>query len=228
MAARCVPCKPVPVRVKLKDYRDRAGMTLEDMAERSGFSVSQLSRWETGKSNIPSERLSELARAYRCRISDIFEEDEDSPYQPTGPMIPIKGVVAAGVWKQAWEQPEGDLGDIPGRPDIRTPLKHRFGVIVEGDSMNEIYPPGTRLECVSFLGGAEIYSGRRVIVSRRRNGDEYEVTVKEYLQDEDGVEWLVPRSRNPTFQSPIRMDQPEPGIDQVQIVGIVVGSYRPE
>jgi SOS-response transcriptional repressor LexA len=94
--------------------------------------------------------------------------------------------------------------------------------------MNEVYPDGTILECVSFLADMEITNGRRVIVRRRRNGDEVEVTVKEYFRDESGVEWLVPRSRNPAFQAPIRADQQEPEVDEVQVIGLVVGSYRPE
>lgn len=220
-------CDPLSMRVRLKDYRDRLRLTLEAMAERSGFSVSQLSRWEQAKSNIPSERLPELARAYSCRIADIFEE-EDSPFQPLGPTLFIKGVAAAGRWAEAWELPDGELGTFPGRTDLTVPISQRFGVRLEGESMNAVYPHGTVLECVSFLSNVEITSGRRVIVSRRRNGTEIEVTVKEYQVDGDGVEWLVPRSHHPDFQTPFRVDQPGPGIDEVQIVGVVVGSYRPE
>jgi len=215
------------MRIKLKDHRDRLGITLEKMAERAGFSTSQLSRWEQGKSNIPSSTLPDLARAYHCRISDIFE-DEDSPFVALGPTLYVKGEAAAGQWLQEWEQPQDDWEPFTGRSDVRVPMEQRFGVRVRGDSMNEVYPSGTILECVSFLAGAEIENGRRVIVRRRRNGDEVEVTVKEYFRDADGVEWLVPRSSNPAFQAPIRADQQDPDVDEVAIIGIVVGSYRPE
>ena len=94
--------------------------------------------------------------------------------------------------------------------------------------MNEVYPPGTILECVSFLGGVEIASGRRVIVERVRVSGEREVTVKELYRDSDGIEWLVPRSTNPAFQAPVRADQQEADIVQVRVLGVVVGSYRPE
>lgn len=220
-------CKPGNMRIQLKQFRDRLRLTLEEMEEKSGFSKSQLSRWEQGRSNIPSERLPDLARAYECRIADIFEEDP-SPFMSLGPTLYVKGVAAAGRWHQAWEQPEDDWGTFTGRSDVTTPLSDRFGIRVQGDSMNEIYPHGTIVECVSFLGGAEIANGRRVVVRRRRNGDEYEVTIKEYHKDEEGVEWLVPKSSNPAFQSPIRMDEQEAGIDEVRVIGIVVGSYRPE
>lgn len=215
------------MRIKLKQFRDRLGLTLEDMAARADFSTSQLSRWEQGKSNIPSERLPDLARAYHCRISDIFEED-DSPFVPLGPTLYVRGPVQAGKWREAWETPVDEQTPFTGRIDVTAPIEHRFGVRVEGESMNEVYPAGTILECVSFLGGAEIENGRRVVVSRRRNGTEFEVTVKEYHRDANGIEWLVPKSRHPEFQMPIRADDQPPGIDEVQIIGIVVGSYRPE
>lgn len=196
------------------------------MAERSGFSTSQLSRWEAGKSNIPSERLPDLAKAYECRIGDIFEDD-DSPFVALGPTLYVRGPVAAGQWAEVWEYPQDEWFSFTGRADVTAPLRDRFGVKVVGESMNDLYPHGTILECVSFLGGAEIANGKRVIVERQRDDGEREVTVKEYLEDENGV-WLVPRSSNPAFQSPIRVDQEEAGIMQTRVIGVVVGSYRPE
>lgn len=223
----CTPCKPLVMRIRLREFRDRAGMTLEAMAERSGFSVSQLSRWESGASNIPSERLPVLAAAYQCRIADIFDEDE-SPYLQLGPTLQVKGAVAAGVWLEAREEPEDDWRSFTGRPDVVAPIRDRFGLQVEGDSMNDLYPPGTIVECVSFLGGAEIESGRRVIVERVREDGEREVTVKEYIRGDDGAEWLMPRSSNPAFQTPYKVGERDQGIAEVRILAVVVASYRYE
>lgn len=215
------------MRIRLREFRDRLGLTLEEMAERTGHSTSQLSRWEAGKSNIPSERLPDLARHYECRVGDIFD-DEDSPFVPLGPTLYVRGPVQAGQWREVWEEPEDTWKSFTGRSDVTAPLRDRFGVRVEGESMNDIYPHGTILECVSFLGGAEIASGKRVIVERLRTDGEREVTVKELHRDDQGIEWLVPRSSNPAFQTPVRADQQEPDIMQVRVIGVVVGSYRPE
>lgn len=215
------------MRIRLQDFRKRLRLTLEQMAERTGYSTSQLSRWETGDSNIPSERLPILARHYECRIGDIFDDD-DSPFVPLGPTLFIRGPVRAGHWQEVWEEPEGEWKSFTGRTDVTAPLRDRFGVRVEGESMNDVYPHGTILECVSFLGGAEISSGKRVIVERVRVDGDREVTVKELHRDADGIEWLVPRSSNPAFQAPIRADEQDADIVQVRIIGVVVGSYRPE
>ena len=215
------------MRIRLKDFRDRMGLTLEDMAERAKVSVSQLSRWESGNNNIPSERLPELARAYECRIGDIFEEDE-SPFEALSPTLYVKGDVQAGVWKEAWQFEEDEWERYTGRADIKVTLRERFGLRVVGESMNEIYPPGTILDCVAYTGDVEIPNGKRVIVQRIRNGDETETTVKEYRRDADGVEWLVPRSLNPAFQSSFRADQEENGISRAVVIGIVVAAIIPE
>ena len=79
MATVCASCKPTSVHNNLRQLRDRLGLTLEQMAERAEYSVSQLSRWEAGDSNVPSGNLPKLADAYRCRVQDIFTDDSTPP-----------------------------------------------------------------------------------------------------------------------------------------------------
>lgn len=147
---------------------------------------------------------------------------------PIGPTLFIKGKVQAGVWREAFELPEDEWKTFHGRPDVTVDQKFRFGLLVQGDSMNEVYPHGTIVECIALMGGAELLSGKRVVVVRRNLRQEYEATVKEYLVDEGGEEWLVPRSTNPAFQTPIKLREGEPGVEETRVVAIVVGSYRPE
>jgi len=215
------------MRIRLKEFRRRLGISLEEMEARSGFSASQLSRWEAGKSNIPSERLPDLARHYECRIADIFEED-DTKFLPLGPTLYVKGEVAAGVWKHQPERDETEWEQFTGRADISAPLQDRGGMRVIGESMNEVYPHGTIVEYVKVFSADEVQSGKRVIVQRQRTDGEFEITVKEYLEDELGRRWLVPRSSHPEFQTPYRVDEPEEGIVETRILAVVVSSVRPE
>jgi transcriptional regulator with XRE-family HTH domain len=209
----------------LQAIRKRAHLTQGDVAERLGVSVPQISRWEGGRDNIPSNRLPSLAEAYGASIGEIFGDTE---YQPLGPRLFVKGSVAAGVFKEAWEVDPDEWEVFTGRADIAAPAQRRFGLRVVGDSMNEVYPPGTVLECVQYEADELIPSGKRVIAVRHRGDGTMEATVKELVRDGDGVEWLVPRSTNPSFQA-FRGDQPDsPDITRVEIVAVVVGSYRPE
>lgn len=208
------------MRIMLHQLRERIGLTQEEISDRIGCSISMVSRWESGQSNIPSNRLPEIAAAYECAISEIFTES-DIVLLPLGPQLSVRGNVAAGKWLKVWEN-QGELQTFTGRPDISAPMTDRFGVIVEGDSMNEIYPAGTVLECISAYAFGEISSGKRVIVQRRTFSGDIEVTVKELHIDADNVYWLVPRSRNPAFQTPFRVDQPGEDIEEIVIIGVVV------
>lgn len=221
------PCDLREMRIRLKEFREDLGLTLEQMSGRTEFSVSQLSRWESGKNNIPSERLPELAEGYRCRVGDIFDDDNDLFIKP-GPTLYVKGNVQAGVFVEVWQVDEDDWERYTGRADIASPSRERFGLRVVGDSMNALYNPGTILDCVAYSGDSQIPNGKRVIVQRKYFGDGVETTVKEYQRDVDGIEWLVPRSHNPAFQAPFRCDQPGDNIEKIQIIAIVVASIQPE
>jgi transcriptional regulator with XRE-family HTH domain len=216
------------MRIRLKEFRKRLGISLETMAERTGVSESQLSRWEAGASNIPSERLPLLAKGYECRVGDIFD-DSDSGFLPIGPTLYVKGEVAAGQWREAVERPPDEWTVFTGRADIATPLLDRGGMRVVGESMNLLYPHGTIVEYVKLIAAPQLLeSGKRVIVQRERADGTYEVTVKEYVVDDAERQWLVPRSTHPEFQTPWRVDQPEDGIIGTEILGVVVASVRPE
>jgi hypothetical protein len=68
--------------------------------------------------------------------------------------------------------------------------------------------------------------GKRVIVQRIRIDQTIETKVKNLARDADGVEGLVPRSTNLTFQ-PIRGDRPEEDVVRGEIIGVVVAAYLP-
>lgn len=213
-------------RTKLVAARKRKNITQEVIAERMGVSVPQISRWENGRDGIPSQRLSALSQAYGAPIGELLDEDTD--FLAPGPTLYIKGKVQAGTFLETWEVMEDDWERYTGRADIAAPLRRRFGLRVVGESMNEIYPPGTILDCVARDPYDDIPNGKRVIVQRKRIGDGIETTVKEYFRDADGIEWLVPRSRNPAFQAPFRCDEPGEDIEAIEVIAIVVASIQPE
>ncbi len=213
-------------RTKLIEARKRVKLTQEGIAERMGVSVAQVSRWETGHDGIPSQRLAALSQAYQASVGELLDEHAD--FLPPGPVLFIKGNVQAGHFVEAWEVHEDEWERYTGRADIAAPVRRRFGLRVIGESMNEIYPPGTVLDCIARDPYDEILNGKRVIVQRRHFDQGIETTVKEYFVDADGVEWLVPRSRNPAFQAPFRCDQPGKDIEAIEIIAVVVASIQPE
>lgn len=208
---------------RMAELRKRKKLTQGQLAEQLGVEQPTVQRWESGKREPDLGQLKALAGALGVEPSELL----DTSAVPTGPKIFVKGVVAAGRWAEAIEPPEGEWETFTGRSDVTAKLEHRFGLKVVGDSMNEIYPEGTILDCVSLFGHAEAHAGRNVIIIRQRELDHcFEATCKE-LVDIEGALWARPRSYNPAHQA-FRLDSPGEGILEVRVCALVVGSYRPE
>lgn len=211
---------------RIRLARRNMGLNQAEFGAKLGVNQATVSRWESG-TTPDFTSLGRIAKLTNIDMKSLVNADIVSVN--SGPSLFIKGEVAAGVWKEAFEWDQGDWMPYHGGSHVNFPDEARFGLIVSGESMNEVYPPGTVLDCVSCIhGGIEkVNSGQRVIVVRRKVGGEVEATVKEYLETEDGI-WLVPKSRNPAFHQAIPLDSADPDIEETVIVAVVKGSYRPE
>ena len=61
---------------KLARMRIARGLTQTQLAEMSGCTQADISRWERGTHAMGSRRLAQIARALECRIEDIIEVQE--------------------------------------------------------------------------------------------------------------------------------------------------------
>jgi SOS-response transcriptional repressor LexA len=168
--------------------------------------------------------LYKLAKELNCDISALLSEQ----FRPVslGPTLYVKGKVAAGKWIEALEEDEGAWEEFTGRDNVTADPTHRFGLRVCGDSMDEIYPEGTIIECVNLFGRADFAHGKKVVILRERDDHLIEATVKE-LVDIDGEWWAKPRSSNPAHQA-FKLSEPGEGIIEVKVIAVVVSSVREE
>lgn len=217
----------ISLRRRVEELMERHHIGAKPLARKAGLGETVVRDLIKGhKKDVQLSTLEALAAALEVPLSSLLPIQES--FTQLGPSLPVKGAVAAGVWKEAMEWPQDDWTTFTGRSDVTADLEHRFGLLVEGESMADLYPPGTVIECVSVFGRAEIEAGKRVVVIRRRDTGDVEATVKEYVIDANGRQWLRPRSSNPAFQEWISLETAEPGILETRIVAIVVGSFRPE
>jgi transcriptional regulator with XRE-family HTH domain len=215
------------VATKIRNLRTVLGINQTELADRLGVTQASVSRWEKG-SMPEADKLTQLAELAGETVRSFIEGTADS--NTSSAVLNrfwVRGTVAAGVFAAAYEWPQEEWKNYSGGTHIDVPEGSRFGLEATGDSMNMVYPSGTILDCVSIDAIGELRSGQRVIVERRNVAGEVEATVKEYVVADDGSEWLVPRSSNPSFQA-ISANQPGEGISEVRVVAVVVGSYRPE
>lgn len=203
------------------------------------------------------DTLAKLAAALKIPASMLLDaaasEQVQMTVQPERRLtrVPIKGVVQAGVWREAIEWPPSDWIPITIMDNGKFPGTERFGLMVRGSSMDLLYPEGTMVIVVRYGDiGRGPAPGERVIVLRRaQDMDAYEATVKEFQIDAKGRRVLWPRSSDPDFQAPFILADGQAteeiplsglpsyadagnlhdgGEPDISIVGLVIGSYRDE
>lgn len=117
---------------------------------------------------------------------------------------------------------ESELGSFP----VPLPEHYRntrpYLMMVRGDSMDLVFIEGTMLVCVDLANlNEDPIEGECYIVWRTRPDGSIESTVKEYRRGADGKEWAWPRSSNPQWQTPYRLDEGEDG-DEVELHAKVI------
>lgn len=219
---------------RLKRARKEAGYaTATAFHTKHGIPQSTYSMHESGRRplDVPTAekygRLLNVSPAWLLygSLTRVREKQENIKLART----PVVGQVQAGAWVEAVEWPESQWSYIDIPPDVRFPHVHRFGLKVVGPSMDELYPDGSIVICVSTSETGRIpNNNERVVIERHRPDGLIEATIKEYRVDGVGHVWLWPRSTHPEFQLPIRADDGTEDGTQVRIIGLVIGSYRPE
>ena len=86
---------------------------------------------------------------------------------------------------------------------------------------------GDYVICVPYFMARTKPTARDLAVVERRRGSATERTVKQIEIDQSGTCQLWPRSDDPRFQSPIPCDGPEPDGTEIEIIGLVIGSFTP-
>lgn len=68
---------------RIREIRQRRGLTQQELGERIGRTNNQVSRFETGDRPIYLETLRLIARALDCTVGDLLSE-ADNPYRLSG------------------------------------------------------------------------------------------------------------------------------------------------
>ena len=128
------------IRFRLKSLRIQQGLSLQELAQRTGLSKSTLQRYETGGiRNLPIDKVEALAKALNTTAKYIMGwEDDTTPEKddiPAGFMplpkmqrVPVVGRIACG-------EPITAEQNIESYVDAPADMKIDFALICEGDSM---------------------------------------------------------------------------------------------
>lgn len=135
--------------------------------------------------------------------------------------MPVRGVVAAGHWKEDDELVQEPGEFIPMADDSRYASHPQYALRVEGESMNKSFPNGSYVIVVEEFG-RELRNEDVVVVLRKRGGFT-ERTIK--IARQSNGQWeLHPNSTEASY-TPFIIDGDENTV--IEIEGYAIGSYRP-
>lgn len=213
-----------------KIYRLRRSLELNqaEFGKKVGASQPTVAKWERGKQIPDTANLKRLA----ALAGETIEEFDQSLLPKNERLtnveeIEVVGAVQGGVWAEALEKMPEDRYTVSILRDPTTAKLNKFGLEVEGSSMNRAYLAGSVVICVPVHALSEPPThGDHVIVYREREGLA-EATIKEMRITEDGSIWLFPDSSDPMFQTPIQYRDGLRDGETVRIHALVIGSYQP-
>lgn len=219
---------------RLREARAKAGYQDAAKAARAfGWGEAGYRHHENGTRDFGPDAARKYGRAYKVKAGWLLAlggVDERPPtITPTSDSLIVNASVEAGVWREAVEWNDERSFVIENMPSP-IPAGSRFGLRVEGFSMDLDYQPGTVLDCISiFKNGVQPQTGDHVIAENRRADGLRELTVKE-LVIEDGRYFLQPRSTRPEHQGRIEVGAPSEdhfGDDGINVIAFVVNHYPP-
>lgn len=212
---------------RVKKLRKEVGLTQTDLAKQCGVDQATVSKWERGIDKPGSKSIAVLADMAGVPVS-AFLGIKPAPRNTTQTVKTFRVVapLQAGVWREAVEWPPDEQYDVPIPWHPNMPDMPMTGYLVQGNSMNKVYPSGSLVFVSSTIAnGLKPKSGQRVLVQRRNKDGLFEATLKEYIVDENGKKWLWPRSHDPEFQAPIEVGKSD---DDITITGVVMYSFIAE
>lgn len=113
--------------------RKRAGLKIDELAEKTGLSTTYIWRMERGERNVSLKNLQKMAEALGVAPSELIEQKPVSD-------VPILSWVSAGMMARDDVQ-QDVIGEI--RMSDLDPRGEWVALRVEGDSMDRISPPGS-------------------------------------------------------------------------------------
>lgn len=208
----------------LRSFMAERGLKPAKWAKAAGVGANSIYNFLNGE----SESLSPITYGKLARVENVpvWRISGDEPEQPSPTSVWVVGEVRAGAFADAVERDPSlwYAVDVPVAPRFRKMAK---ALEVRGTSMNRDYPDGSIVIWVDMLNARPPRNLDHVIVYAHRHDGTIEATVKELRVSEDGRQWLWPKSHDPAFQQPIDIEQPADDISYIEIVGLVVGDYRP-
>lgn len=206
-------------RNRLREIRERAGLTQQQLAKKIGVTQQAIWYYEHGRREMRSGVLISLSEALECAVSDLLGLDANervARQTPPSHLMPVVTRIAAGTSRE-------DIvidGSVHETPDsLWKAHPSGFWLKVSGNSMNRLFSEGT---LVLIDPEEEV-----------RNGDvgavfvnDEDATLKRVYYDGDIVR-LHPESYDPEYPDRI-INRSEPSAPKTCVLGKAVAYASPD
>lgn len=171
---------------RIKELRERAGLSQRALAKKLGISHVSVSLWENGKSVPNGESLLNLSYILQASVDELLGLPTYKITASEHRVLPLLGSISAGTPLEAVEIL--DHIEVPGNLADKYP--DAFVLQVTGDSMDKVIPDGAYVVVTP-----DVEPAPHSIVAACVNG--YEATIKRYYKLPSGTVVLSPESHNP-------------------------------
>ena len=204
------------INARLKNEREKKGLSLSDLSKVTGIAKSTLQRYETGSTRkIPMDSISIIEQKLGLPVGYLMGWNNETQYQEPNitndyTTFPVIGDIAAGFDHIAIEEWKGETIDVPNSYLKGRKCSDFFVLSVKGDSMFPTYQDGDK---VLILKQSTLdYSGQIGAVIY----DDDTATLKkvEYKQDEN---WLKLVPINPNY-TPVYIENER--LEHCRVLGI--------
>lgn len=201
--------KIMTVGERIKEIREKSGMSQVDFADKINVSKQTLYKYENNLiTNIPSDKIEATAKIGNVSPAFLMGwEQPNSNKSSKGVVINVLGRVAAGIPIEAIE----DIIDTEEITEEMAKTGNFFGLKIKGDSME---PKISENDVVIVRQQDDAESGDIVIATINGN----EATCKRLRKYRDGIELI---SNNPSYE-PKFFSNEEIESKPVRIIGKVV------
>lgn len=217
------------LKQRLRARMKELGWSQQDLADESGVKFETIKALFGRTSNPRATTIHAVARAVQRDprfLTGEIDAVEQAPAEPKGEFLPIRYRVAAGVWRERDDEVQEFLGEGPMPPPDAFAAFPQWWEVVEGESINRIYPPGALVRVIDAIAlGYRPRNDDLVILERRRDG-RAERTVKQVRIS--GRRVIVQgSSTNKRYNAELDVTEGLVDGDEVEIVGFVAGAYIP-
>lgn len=206
------------MRTRVKQMRERAGMTQSQLADALGITQQSVYYYESGDRDIKASMLIDMSKILGCTVSELLGFEADTPSIKPSPSkpLPVFGRIAAGTPREALMQSE-DTHDTP--ESMYEAHRKAFWLTVSGNSMNRLFPDGA---LVLIDPEEEVRNGDVAVVFV--NGDD--ATLKRVYFDDDRIT-LHPESYDTEYKDRT-IDGSDPDAPEVRVIGKAVAYSSPD